>query len=163
MPSTTFVTMDGATLVFAATAAELPATPDATATCQVISAAVVPSAQTESTPATLCSATTSRVTGIDYALNVTYFQDWTDAAGFAWWMDGVAGQDQAFLLTLPLAGSVKGTVQVVPGDYGGAAGSSLQATVTMPVRDRIATPPTLVAAASSADDDADDGAELAPA
>lgn len=141
---TTFVTMDGATLMFAATLAELPATPDVDATCQVISAAVAAITKTETTPATLCAAESSRVTGIDRQLNVTYFQDWTDPDGFAWWLQVNAMEELAFELALDGGGTFRGLVQVAPGDYGGAAGSSLQATITLPAQEVVATAPVAV-------------------
>ena len=146
---TTFVTMDGATLTFRGHRRHAPATPDVTATCQVISAALVAAPQTESTPATLCGAATTRINGVDYSLAVTYFQDWTDPDGFSQWLFDNAMADQAFLLTLTNGGSMTGTVQVVPGDYGGAAGSSLQATSSLPARDVVNTPATVVAAADA--------------
>jgi hypothetical protein len=156
--STVFVTMDGATLLFADLPADLPATPDVTATCQIISAAVRATSKTETTPATLCSSESTRVVGIDRSLELSYFQDWTDPAGMCWWLQDHAGEDAAFQLTLEDGGTFAGTCQVVPGDYGGAAGSSLQATSSLPARDVVATPPPIVLAA---DAELEDDAELA--
>jgi hypothetical protein len=152
--ATVFTTMKGATLVFGDSLADVTTDPlPATAldgSCQVVDARDVPTAATETAAATLCADAVTRVTGIDHALQVSFFEDWTSAAGFSWFLDDNAGETHWFALTLLDAGSVTGQVQIVPGEYGGAAGAPLQTQVSMPISNRATTKPALAARATAA-------------
>jgi hypothetical protein len=149
--ATVFTTMKGSLLIFATDQAGLDTPLTAQdASCQVIDARDVPTAATETAAATLCADAVTRVTGVDHALQVTFFEDWTDPAGFSWFLDDNSGTDRWFRLTILDGGSVEGQVQVVPGEYGGAAGAPLQTQVSMPITNRETTKPTLVAAAARA-------------
>jgi hypothetical protein len=62
-------------------------------------------------------------------------------------LDDNAGEDQWFKLELLEGGSVKGQVQVVPGEFGGVAGPALQTSISMPITNRSTTKPTVAARA----------------
>jgi len=137
---TVFVDMKGATLTFAATEAEL-ATAGLDVSCQISDAHVQPAPETETTGATLCLDAVDRTVGLKATLEITAFQDWSDPAGFCWFLQTNKLTDQYFSLALPESGSHTGKVTLVPLPYGGAAGASLTGTVSMAIEEWADVPP----------------------
>jgi hypothetical protein len=148
--ATVFVDMKGATLTFAATLAEL-ATTGLDVSCQISDAHVQPAPETETTGATLCTDAVDRTVGLKATLEIIAFQDWSDPAGFCWFLQTNKLTDQYFELALPESGSHTGKVTLVPLPYGGAAGASLTGTVSMAIEEWTDTPPVPVGMAAEAE------------
>ena len=144
---TVYITMRGAVLVFGDT---LTAVTPPTYTggerveCQIVSAAITASTVTETAPATLCGDEVDRTTGLKYSLAITAFQDYQDPAGLGWYLQSNALDTVFFSLALPEGGWEAGEVELIPLNYGGAAGANLQGDVTMGVANHQFTPPTAV-------------------
>lgn len=148
--ATIYVAMNGAKLVFGAALIDVTP-PDYTTgedvSCQIIEARVQPATVTETAPATLCADEVDRTTGLKYTLEITAFQDWTDPEGMCWYLSENALTTVYFSLALPDAGWHAGQVELVPLQYGGAAGANLQGQVSLGVSNHQETPPPIVGTA----------------
>jgi hypothetical protein len=153
MPSTgptQFITMRGAVLTFAPTEADLDIdTSNVIPSCQIIDAHVTNATQTETAPATLCADAVDSIIGLNRSLELTAFQDWANPDGLCWYLETNNLEDAWFRLALTDGGDYTGVVTVAPIDYGGAAGSNLQGSVSLPARQVTATPPPGALVASS--------------
>ena len=147
--ATIYVTMKGSTLIFADTEAGLTppvVDPSISVECQIIDAHIATATQTETSAATLCDDAVDSIIGVSRTLEITAFQDWTEADGMCWYLETNTLDVKWFELTLPASGSHRGQVTIAPLQYGGAAGSNLQGSVSLPVSNHSATPPTLTTA-----------------
>jgi len=151
--ATIYVTMKGSTLVFADTEEGLSTpsvAPSIAVECQIIDAHIATATTTETASATLCADAVDTITGVTRTLELTAFQDWTDPDGMAWYLEAGTLDVKWFELELPASGAHRGQVTLAPLQYGGAAGSNLQGTVSLPVSNHSATPPTFTATAATA-------------
>lgn len=141
MPRESIVITD-ATLTLGATGTETDFS------CQVNTAALVPTANTVDVPATFCATTSQTASGSSWALTTTVLQDWGavdsvsqflfdhDAERMAFHMEGIAVTGATV--------EVDGELTVQAGQHGGEAGVVLTADVSMPILGKptiVATPP----------------------
>jgi hypothetical protein len=138
--STVFVDMNGATVKFAATQGALATTPT-DASAQIVSVALVAVANDTPIEATLTSPAGSKGLPSGASLEVTAYQDWTDATGYCWWTADNDGAAQWFELTIPSGGKFQGQVDVKRADYGGSAAEAPQFTQSLPARNLTPTKP----------------------
>jgi len=147
LPATTiYTTMRGATLVFGADLAAVTPptyTGGEQVSCQIIDAHIATSTQTETAPATLCADSVDTIVGVTRTLELTAFQDWTDPAGLCWYLEENVLERVFFSLSILDGGVQQGETTLAPIQYGGAAGSNLQGSVSLPVYDITITVPTL--------------------
>lgn len=135
--TTTFLTMSGAVLEFAADLAGLATTP-VDASCQIIEATVEGVEKSTTAPATFCQPETDVALPSGSQLTLRFLQDWTDAAGVCRYLFGVDGKKQAFRLTFPpddLTGDTvyqEGYVTARKPAFGGGASDPLETTITLP-------------------------------
>lgn len=141
--STLYMTMDGATLKFAATESGL-ATATTDASCQ-IKGAVLTTVENEATvDATFCSPAGSTVLASGATLDVTAYSDWEDPDGYCWFTHDQDGTAQWFELTMPAGGKFVGQVGVRRAAYGGEASTTPEFSQSLPVvpGTLAGTPPT---------------------
>lgn len=127
------ITIDNATVEFGPTATVVDFS------CQVNSAALTPSPNNVDVPATFCVGASQTAAPSSFALDLTYLQDWGETASVSQYLyDNDASQGVAFHVEgintatgTPVA--CDGTCTIVAGQYGGEAGTPLQATVSLPV------------------------------
>jgi len=137
--------------------------PTATAvdfSCQVNSAALTPTPNSVDVPATFCVGKSTTAAPSSFALDLTYLQDWGDAASVSQYLydnDGQQGVDfeMSGIATTGNTVTVTGVCTIVAGDYGGEAGTPLQATVSLPCDGK----PTITATAGLAARSGDSGGE----
>lgn len=137
------IVISDATLTLGATGSEVDFS------CQVNSAALVPSGNTVDVPATFCVTTSQTASGSSWVLQATILQDWGavdsvsqylfdhDAERMAFHMDGIAVTGATV--------EVDGELTVLAAQHGGEAGVVLTADVAMPILGKptiVATPPT---------------------
>lgn len=148
MPAATYMTLDGSVLVFADTEADLTATPDLDASCQISSAAISTVENSSDLPATMCAPAGTIALKSGATLDVTFLEDWSTAAGFCWyaadhdavelWFSFQLGPDP----TTGTAPSYKGQVTLRRPTFGGDSGAPLEATSSYPVRNLTGVKPT---------------------
>lgn len=134
MAAAVFMTMDGSVLKFADDEASLATTPT-DVSCQINDATITNVPKSTTVPATFCQAETEAALASGSTLDVTFLQDWTDSAGFSWYLFDNDAQTKFFSLSLGDAAgpAMSGQVGVSKGDFGGAGGAVLQASISLPV------------------------------
>lgn len=132
MPAAIFMTLDGWKLELADTIAEL-GTAAVDATCQITSAALEPVENESTTPATMCTPAGTKVLPSGDTLDVTFAQDYSDPAGFAWYLRTNDGATKAFRLTDSAGGTSEGLVGIRKGRRGGPSEETLTADISLPV------------------------------
>lgn len=146
----TYVDMKGWTVKFADDPAGIATGQDPS--CQVTSIDLTPSPTTQTSDPTLCDDGTSVVTGLTWTLNVEWYADLSDPAGFSWYISDNLLEWKAFELTMGAdGGKYAGEAQIVPGAIGGARSAGfVKSTAPMPARNIVGTKPTVTAAATVA-------------
>lgn len=156
MPAATLIVMTDASLKLATTLAGITAAPEFG--CQVSTGAITAVPNLADVPATFCAPKTQTPAATGWTLDLTWLQDWRDAAGG---LSGFAYTHDTELMffelkldkadTTPIA---TGEVRVVAGAYGGEAGVPLPASASWPIQGRpdITLPVTLAADAQDAAD-----------
>jgi hypothetical protein len=124
--------------------------------CQIVNAAVVPTANTTPTPGTYCQAPVETPGLSSWALEVSFLQDWGNTPSLSEFVFTNDGElcDFEFQPDNPGVPGMSGTVYVVAGPYGGAAGEAWQAqTLRWPCSAKPTTiaPALLTASAAAAD------------
>lgn len=148
MAAAVYMTLDGSKLVFADTEADLATTPDSDASCQVSSAAITPVENSSDLPGTMCDPKGTIALPSGATLDVTFLQDWSQAAGFCWYAADHDAVELWFKFDLgpdPTVGtppSYTGQVTLRRPQYGGDSGAPLEATVSYPTRNLVGTKPT---------------------
>jgi len=146
LPATTiYVTMRGANLVFGADLASVTPptyTGGDNVSCQIVDAHIATATQTETAAATLCADAVDTIVGVTRTLELTAFQDWTDPAGLCWYLEENVLERVFFSLAIEDGGVQQGETTLAPIQYGGAAGSNLQGSVSLPVYNLTITVPT---------------------
>ena len=105
--------------------------------CQVTEAAINATPNLQTVPATWCAPESQAPAATGYELAITWLQDWT-ANGGGLSMYAFENDTQTKWFSMQLDADVattvaKGTVRLVAGSYGGAAGTPLTATATWPL------------------------------
>ena len=144
---TVYITMRGAVLVFGDT---LTAVTPPTYTgglrheCQIVEARRTSTPVTETAEATLCGDEVDRTTGMKHSLEINAFQDYQDPDGLGWYLVENALDTVFFSLALPEGGWEAGEVELLPLDYGGAAGANLMGALSLGISNWQYTKPTAV-------------------
>jgi hypothetical protein len=136
--STTYLTMTGATLVFADDFAGLAAA-GTDATCQIIEATLSGVAKSTTVPGTFCAAEFDAALPSGRELHLVILQDWRDPDGICNYLETADGTEVAFLLTLPPDGAGatvarQGMCGAQMPAFGGAADAALQTDLTLSAR-----------------------------
>jgi hypothetical protein len=108
--------------------------------CQVTEAAINATPNLQTVPATWCAPESQAPAATGYELAITWLQDWTAPGGglsmYAFENDTLT-KYFSMQLDADIATTVAtGTVRLVAGSYGGAAGTPLTATATWPLAEK---------------------------
>jgi hypothetical protein len=104
--------------------------------CQITDAAINPTPNLETVPATFCSPETQAPAATSFVLAVAWLQDWTapggGLSGYAYTNDAVEKWFEYKLDKDDLTTMATGQVRLVAGAFGGPAGTPLPATAEWP-------------------------------
>lgn len=132
--------------------------------CQVTTASLDPTPNLQAVDATLCAPATQQPVASSFVLTLVWYQDWgktdslsqflldhdTELATFE--IDGLAVTDAGAIRQV-----ASGTVALVTGAYGGAAGAPLTATAACPVQGKPVVGPGVTTATAAAASSSDTG------
>lgn len=148
------ITIDNATVEFGPTGTAVDFS------CQVNSAALTPTANNVDVPATFCTGASQTAAPSSFALDLTFLQDWGEVGSVSQYLydhdaeSGVEFHVEGINTATGTPIACDGTCTIVAGQYGGEAGTPLQATVSLPCDGKPVIGPAT--AAATADEEADD-------